>query len=129
MQEKAQDNSIFKSRILDFLRENGIKQADFYRISGITRGILTQSNGMSEDNVLKFFKHYPHVNPDWFITGKGNMTRDFSTMQEKTQEKTQENKIQPLNEDDVGVLKEENRRLMRKIIDLQDEIIKINTKK
>ena len=54
MQENKQEKSPIKRKILLFLSENGISQYDFYRKTGITRGILGQNNGISEDNMARF---------------------------------------------------------------------------
>ncbi len=76
MQDNRQEKSPVKQRILLFLAENGISQYEFYKITGITRGILTQNNGMSEDNVAKFLAQYPQVNTEWLLTGAGEMTKN-----------------------------------------------------
>ena len=76
MQEKRQEKSPIKQKILLFLSKKGISQYDFYRKTGITRGILGQSNGISEENIAKFLAYYPEVSVDWLLTGRGNMFRE-----------------------------------------------------
>lgn len=76
MQENKQEKSPIKQNILLYLQEKGISEYQFYKESGITRGILSQKNGISEDNITRFLAYAPHVNPAWLLTGKGKMLID-----------------------------------------------------
>jgi repressor LexA len=71
-----QKKSLIKQNILLYLNFIGITPYKFYQDTGITRGILTQDNGMSEENTAKFLAYYPDINPEWLITGKGTMLKD-----------------------------------------------------
>jgi phage repressor protein C with HTH and peptisase S24 domain len=88
MQEKRQEKSLIKQNILRFIARINITPYEFYKKSGVTRGILSQNNGISEDNIARFLALFPEVNTEWLLTGKGNMTktdlktesiRDFSS--------------------------------------------------
>lgn len=68
-----QEKSIIKKRILQYLEYKDISKYKFYRETGITRGILDQNNGISEDNTARFLAHYKEVSPEWLLTGKGPM--------------------------------------------------------
>lgn len=85
MQEKRQEKSPIKQNILLYLAKKGVSPYEFYKESGVTRGILQQKNGISEDNIARFLAYAPDVSVEWLITGRGEM---FSTMQEKKQEKS-----------------------------------------
>lgn len=87
MQEKQQEKSPIKQNILLYLAEKGVSAYEFYKESGVTRGILQQNNGISEDNIARFLAYAKDVNVEWLITGRGEM---FSTLQEKQQEKSEE---------------------------------------
>lgn len=76
MQENRQDKSTIKQNILLYLDSIGVSQYDFYRKTGVTRGVLGQKNGISEDNLTRFLAHYPEVNTDWLLTGHGSMLRE-----------------------------------------------------
>ena len=76
MQENKQKKSPIKRKILTFLSEMGISQYDFYRKTGITRGILSQNNGISEENIARFLAVYPQVSAEWLLTGRDNMLRE-----------------------------------------------------
>lgn len=69
------DFSVIKKRILQYLEFKGITEYKFHQDTGITNGILSQSNGLSEDNILKFLSGYPDISPDWLLTGRGSMER------------------------------------------------------
>lgn len=85
MQEKRQEKSPIKQNILLYLAQKGVSPYEFYKESGVTRGILQQNNGISEDNIARFLAYAPDISVEWLITGRGEM---FSTMQEKKQEKS-----------------------------------------
>lgn len=76
MQENKQEKSPIKQKILLFLSKCGISQYDFYRKTGITRGVLGQNNGISEDNIARFLAAYSQVSVEWLLTGRGEMLRD-----------------------------------------------------
>lgn len=71
-----QDLSTIKTNILKYIEYKGISKYRFYKETGITRGVLDQNNGMSEENTARIIAHYTEINPEWLLTGKGNMLRD-----------------------------------------------------
>jgi hypothetical protein len=113
------ENSILKKRIMQVLDFKGIKRNRFYLETGISNGILSQSNGLSEDNLLRFLNFYPDVNPEWLITGSGTMLKTKSeenltllNSKEKGKENGKEQNVQktlPFEKDiaEVGLVAEE----------------------
>lgn len=86
MQENKQEKSLIKQNILLYLEKKGVTPYEFYKISGVTRGVLAQNNGISEDNISRFLAYAPDVNPTWLLTGRGEMLldkQDFFNIQEK----------------------------------------------
>lgn len=75
MQEKNKDFSILKQRILKVLENKGISKKECYAITGMSDGILSQSNGLSEENLLIFLSSFKDINPIWLLTGEGEMLR------------------------------------------------------
>lgn len=73
MQENKQEKSPIKQNILRYLAQKGVSSYEFYKESGVTRGILQQNNGISEDNIARFLAYAPDVNIEWLITGEGTM--------------------------------------------------------
>lgn len=92
MQEKRQEKSPIKQNILLYLAQKGVSTYEFYKESGVTRGILQQNNGISEDNIARFLAYATDISVEWLITGRGSM---LSTMQEKRQEKSNEEENLP----------------------------------
>lgn len=76
MQDKMQEKSLIKKNILYFLDKKSITKYKFYQITGITRGVLDQDTGMSEENTARFIASFPEVNSHWLITGNGPMIKD-----------------------------------------------------
>lgn len=74
-----QENSPIKKRILEVIELKDITKYEFYKKSGITRGILDQNNGISEENIAKLLAFIPDINADWLLTGKGSIFEN-STM-------------------------------------------------
>lgn len=79
MKEKQQEKSPIKQNILLYLENKGVTSYEFYKESGVTRGILQQNNGISEDNIARFLAYAPDVNIEWLLTSKGSMIKDGST--------------------------------------------------
>lgn len=73
MQEKEQNISPIKQRILSFIETLNISKREFYAEVGISRGTLESKTGITEDVLAKFIARYPHVSIDWLINGKGVM--------------------------------------------------------
>ena len=73
MQENKQEKSPIKQNILRYLAQKGVSAYEFYKEAGVTRGILQQNNGISEDNIARFLAYAPDVNIEWLITGEGPM--------------------------------------------------------
>ena len=67
--------SIIKQNILQYLDYKGVSKYEFYQKTGVSNGVLSQKSGISEDNILRFLSYYKDVNPEWLLTGDGNMLR------------------------------------------------------
>lgn len=67
------DISIVKDNILKYLEYKGITKYEFYKSTGISNGILSQKNGMSEENTLKVLSYFKDINPVWLFLSRGDM--------------------------------------------------------
>lgn len=67
------ENSVIKERIMQYLEYKGISKYKFYQETGITNGILSKNNGISEENLLNFLSCYRDISPNWLLTGEGSM--------------------------------------------------------
>ncbi len=93
MQENKQEKSLIKQNILLYLANKGVTPYEFYKVSGVTRGVLAQNNGISEENISRFLAYAPDINPSWLVTGRGEMLidkQDFSIEQENIKKNKEE---------------------------------------
>ncbi|MEH0007588.1 MAG: hypothetical protein V6Z82_02565, partial [Flavobacteriales bacterium] len=86
MQEKPIKFSPVKDRILQVIDLKGDNPNKFYVKSGVTRGVLTQKNGISEKNIARILDTYHNINPAWLLTGKGEMLLRSSDGSSKVEE-------------------------------------------
>ena len=75
MKENTQEKSQVKQKILLYLQEKGVTPYEFYKLSGVTRGILTQNNGINEDNMARFLAYAQDINTEWLLRGEGEMLK------------------------------------------------------
>lgn len=68
---EMKDFSLIKQNVLTYLKSKNISKYEFYKITGISNGVLSQSNGVSEENLLKILSCFPDINAEWLITGNG----------------------------------------------------------
>lgn len=71
-----QEISPIKKRILQYIDIKGLSKYQFYKDSGITRGVLDKDSGISEDNIAKFIAYDTNINFQWLLTGEGPMLKN-----------------------------------------------------
>lgn len=63
-----------KSRLLNYLRERRITQAEFGRIMGLSSSyVSTMRESLSYDMLVKLRKEFPDLNTEWLQFGEGEM--------------------------------------------------------
>ena len=78
-----------KDRLKQLLQHLDMSAAEFADSIGVQRSsishILSGRNNPGLEYIQKILRSYPQVNPDWLVTGNGNMTRESSdgSMQEE----------------------------------------------
>lgn len=100
-----QEKSLIKKNILQFIEYKGISKYKFYQDTGITRGVLDQDNGMSEENTTRFLDCYPEVSAEWLLRGEGNMIRNAIPLEYKTEDKQEHSYVGEAEESFYGHLK------------------------
>lgn len=65
--------SPIKQRILLFVSGLKISKREFYNKTGISRGTLDNSAGITEDTLAKLLAIYGEINSHWLLTGDGDM--------------------------------------------------------
>jgi hypothetical protein len=83
MQQKMREFSILKKRILQYLDYKGISKYEFYQLTGVSNGVLSQKNGFSEENTLRILSVFGELSPEWLITGEGDMLKGLSNITQK----------------------------------------------
>ena len=111
MQEKSHKKSIVKQNILQIIEIKGLTKYEFYKKTRITRGVLDQNNGMSEDNIARFLAYFTDIDANWLLTGEGSMYRDTTVMSDSP----------PPDRDEIVRLLREKIDDQQKIIDLLEE--------
>lgn len=135
MQENKQEKSPIKQRILLFLAYKGVSPYEFYKNSGVTRGVLAQNNGISEDNLSRFISYFPTINLVWLMSGQGDMElanqesggiiEKQESMQEISHNSSNTSIVGELvatiknQAEEIGRLKERNEQLERENMDLR----------
>ena len=123
-----QENSIIKQNILKYLEYKGITPYKFYKDNDVTRGILTQNNGITEENLLKFVRFAQDISLNWLLTGEGDMIKP------ETQPNASSNTVSPpseCREDGVistlkDIIKEQAKEIVR--LEMEVETLKNGTK-
>lgn len=83
LQEKMENISTIKERILTFIEKRGVKKADFYLNTGVSDSNFKGKNKNSQpggDVLVKILTFYPELNGDWLLTGKGDMLKNETTL-------------------------------------------------
>lgn len=70
--------SPIKQRIIEYLEFKGLTMYQFNKESGITRGVIEKSSGISEDNITKFIAYAPEVDVNWLVLGQGKMLKEHN---------------------------------------------------
>ena len=91
MQDKIQKLSPIKQRILKLIDSLGISKREFYAKTGISRGTQESSTGITEKTMAKVFAVYSDINPEWLLTGNGEMMRKNSFYYGENGEKIEKN--------------------------------------
>ncbi len=82
-EEETGGDTTVKSRILKFLKHEGISKSEFARRMGLSVAYVgAMRKSMPEEKVRKMTKLFPHLNRDWLLYGEGDM---LTTPPERTE--------------------------------------------
>ena len=62
-------------RINKYLEINHISKYKFYKDLGLSNGFLNSNSNIGSDKCEKILSYYKDMNPEWLISGKGEMLR------------------------------------------------------
>lgn len=83
-----------KERLIEFLSHEGIGQKRFAESIGMSSGYVNAiRKSIQPDTVHKIAMQYPSLNTGWLLTGEGEMLRDNSTEEVKTDGEKSEDEI------------------------------------
>lgn len=66
---------MIQERILQYIEYKGLSKYAFYKKTGLSNGFLDKRGAIGSDKCEIIFYHYPEINPEWLLTGKGSMLR------------------------------------------------------
>ena len=107
-----------KKRIVEYIENQLIKRGEFYQLTEISPSNFKGKGATSEiggDKIAKILTSYPNLNPDWLLTGQGNMLRDIEHFQDLPDN-------QPQNQEIISLLKEQLEKLTNQLEKKQEKI-------
>ncbi len=109
--------SSIRHRVSEYLLIKGISKYKFYQETGLSNGFLDKQGAMTSDNCEKICYVYPDMEPEWLLTGKGEMLRNLDQIdnQEISSTETLVRKILELSAENTK-LKSENESLRKRIV-------------
>ena len=103
-----------KGRIIEYIENQSIKRSDFYRLTEISPSNFKGKGAISEiggDKIAKILTSFPNLNPDWLLTGQGNMLRNSEHFEVLTDN-------HPQNPDLISLLKEQQAKITEQAIEI-----------
>jgi hypothetical protein len=70
------NSTSIRERIAAYLIYKDISRYRFYKDTGLSNGFLDKQGAINSDNCEKICYSYPDINPEWLLTGNGEMFRN-----------------------------------------------------
>lgn len=109
-----------QERILQLLEKKEVTPYKFCKDLGLSMGYLDKRGAIGTDKYLKIIKYFPEINPEWLLTGEGNMLKK-STPSQEVQE-VHDDKYTASLEKQVALLEKNNALQEEKIAGLEKTI-------
>jgi len=123
--------STIKQNILYFVESQGFKREDFFNKIEISYSNFKGKSLFSEIGAVKIVKIltiFRQINPDWLLTGKGEMLRNSEELQvDCKQELVKIQKELDFKTEQVNFYQEKSIDLQKKLEDCENEKKRINT--
>ena len=66
-----------KERLIQFLNYKGISKSEFGRVIGVSNSFVSSmAKSIQPDKLKRITLNYPELNPEWLLTGEGEMIRN-----------------------------------------------------
>lgn len=109
-----------QERILQVIENKEITPYRFCKDLGLSMGYLDKRGSIGTDKYLKIIEYLPEINPEWLLTGEGNMLKK-STPSQEVQE-VHDDKYTASLEKQVALLEKNNALQEEKIAGLEKTI-------
>ncbi len=83
-------------RILKIIELNNINKSQFYKTTGLSNGFLDKVKDIGASKIEYILKAYPDINPEWLLTGRGEMLKKDQAVIIKESKPNYDNKSIPL---------------------------------
>jgi phage repressor protein C with HTH and peptisase S24 domain len=77
-------------RIMQLIKYKGINKRKFYIETGLSNGFLDKVKDIGASKIEQILITYPEVNPEWLLTGKGEMIDQTFFSEDSTIDRTEE---------------------------------------
>lgn len=107
-------------RIKYLIETKGITRYKFCKDLGFSNGFLDKPREISTDKYANILEYFPDVNPEWLLTGKGDMLREQTEQTESSSTQIDVTPSQMLEEIKalsvkIGHLEAENKMLREQV--------------
>lgn len=131
--------SNIKERVLLIAESKRISKTEFFKDLGLSyanfKGIQ-KSSSLSSDAIVTILTNYPDIDPEWLVTGKGEMLRQESTvLRDKTEFYGEPVVVNEVEQTLIDVLKmvissqeKTIQSLEKQVLFLEDEVQKLSGK-
>lgn len=85
-------------RIKKYLENKGISKYRFCKELGFSKAFLDNTSNVGSDKLDKILNHYTDINPEWLLTGRGNMLRLMDNVDDGSHKTKEQNNIEKTEE-------------------------------
>lgn len=117
---------MIKERIIQVIEYKGIAKEDFYKKIGMTSANFrgdAKKRPLNSNAIENILSEIPDLNPEWLLTGKGEMLRSLESKQEE------KNPNESLKDDLISSLKSEKELLKSENTRLKEELQEVKSNK
>jgi len=104
-------------RVKEFIDYKGITRYRFCQMLGFSNKFLDNSSNMGTDKAGKILRYFPDLNPEWLLSGNGNMLKlDMLNEAPAVYTKTENDDLEEVNYKELAEARKETIESLRKLI-------------